>query len=434
MKNLLLLSASFLFPLFLAAQERYFPPTTSLDWESMSLEAAGFCADNEQALYDYLEQTNTDAFLILKDGRIVVEQYFGDFTRFSPHLWNSAGKSLMAFVAGIAVELDSLNTDDPVADYLGVGWTNCPENEPNIRVLNQLTMTSGLSDRTGDVYCTVPECLVCLAEPGGRWAYHNGPYTLLGEVIEAAVGQELNDFIDDKIQGPTGITGAYTYFDDNRIYVSNARSMARFGLLALNEGIWDGTPILGDSTYFRTMTTSSQDINPSYGYLWWLNGKASFRLPSLQLEFSGPIISEAPPETIAALGKNGQIINIVPSEGLVVIRMGGDPDEGALVPTSYNNSIWSRINALRCPTSTTNASLNSSIKLTPNPAGSEVQIKSSDEMRSVVIRSHLGQILKQAKVEGSEIRISLDGLPIGVLFLSIELENGSGQWRRLVHR
>jgi CubicO group peptidase (beta-lactamase class C family) len=400
----------------------------------MSLEEAGLCADNEQALYDYLEETNTDAFLLLKDGRIVIESYFGSFTRGTPHVWNSAGKSLMAVVTGIAVGLDSLSLDEPVTDYLGTGWTDCPETEANIQIVHQLTMTTGLSDQIGDGQCTDPECLVCLAEPGQRWAYSNSPYTRIGEVVETAVGQDLNDFIGERIKDITGMTGGFTYFGDNRIFISNARSMARFGLLMLNEGTWAGTPVLTDTSYLQAMTNSSQGLNPSYGYLWWLNGKESYRLPGLQRDFDGPIMGEAPAETFAALGKNGQIVNIVPSEGLVVVRMGGQPGGGVLVPNYYNDSIWVKINALRCPTATDDGVSVNSIDLFPNPAGREVLLRSSENMRKVTIQDHAGRTLKRVDLTGKEASILLADLPPGVLFLSLELENGSRQWRRVVHR
>ncbi|TXF88069.1 serine hydrolase [Neolewinella aurantiaca] len=429
------LFALMLLPCALCAQASYFPPTNSFNWDTISLEEAGFCADNEQALYDYLEETNTDAFLLLKDGKIVMEQYFGNFTRFSSHLWNSAGKSLMAFTAGIAVGLDSLNVEDPVADYLGTGWTNCPETEAAIRVIHQLTMTSGLSDQTIELFCTDPECLVCLATPGERWAYHNGPYTLLGEVIESAVEQDLNDFIDDRIQALTGITGSFSYLGDNRIYLSNARAMARFGLLVANEGTWDGTPVINDPEYFRAMINSSQDINPSYGYLWWLNGKDNYRLPSLQTDFPGPIMTEAPAETIAAIGKNGQIINVVPSQGLVMVRMGGSPSDDSLVPTFYNDSIWSRINALSCTTTIENRVDVSTLRVFPNPAAEEIRVSATKAMLRGAIYNYAGDLLREAPVTGAtDASISLAGLPAGLLLVRIGFADGSYRWERVVRQ
>ncbi|WP_020567906.1 serine hydrolase [Neolewinella persica] len=418
----------------LFSQNIYFPPVTNSNWETMSLQEAGFCSANEQALYDYLAETNTDAFLLLKDGKIVIEKYFGDFTAISPHVWNSAGKSLMAFAVGVAADLDSLNINDRTTDYLGADWTDCPETEDSIRIIHQLTMTSGLSDATGDPFCTAPECLGCLADPATRWDYHNGPYTLLGEVIEAAVGQDLNDFVTERIKRPTGMTGQYRYFGDNRIFISNARSMARFGLLMLNGGTWDGTPVLRDANYVNAMTNSSQDLNKSYGYLWWLNGKASYQLPGLQFSFPGPIMPDAPAETYAAIGKNGQIINVVPSQGLVVVRMGDTPGDGSLVSSNYNDSIWVRINDLDCATSVAGVDLNNEVKVFPNPATTDVRLSATTGLSWVTIYDGSGKSLDRFRLSGSLVDINLEGFPKGLLHLRIVTRSGTVLWRRVVRQ
>jgi hypothetical protein len=130
----------------------------------------------------------------------------------------------------------------------------------------------------------------------------------------------------------------------NNLYVSNARSMARFGLLVLNRGIWDTDTLLADASYFWRMTNTSQDLNPSYGYLWWLNGKASYRVPELQIDFPGSWAPDAPSDMIAAIGKNGQFINVVPSRQLIMVRMGEAPDSSYDVPMEFNNDIWKKLN------------------------------------------------------------------------------------------
>ena len=66
-------------------------------------------------------------------------------------------------------------------------------------------------------------------------------------------------------------------------------------------------------------------FNESYGYLWWLNGQSSFMLPYNQFVYNGDIIINAPDDLFSAIGKNGQYINVVPSENLVWIRMGEAP-------------------------------------------------------------------------------------------------------------
>lgn len=133
---------------------------------------------------------NSKAFLVLKDGRIVIEHYFGTFTQDSLWYWASAGKSLTAFLVGKAQEEGFLDINDPSSDYLGAGWTSCtPLQEGAITVRNQLTMTTGLDDGTGDTDCTDPACLQYLARPGTRWAYHNAPYTMLDGVISMRPGK-----------------------------------------------------------------------------------------------------------------------------------------------------------------------------------------------------------------------------------------------------
>ncbi|MCB0795040.1 MAG: beta-lactamase family protein, partial [Flavobacteriales bacterium] len=167
-----------------SAQVTYFPPAFGT-WDTLSPASLGWCTDSIPQLYDFLDQSNSKAFLVLKDGRIVLEKYFDTFTQDSLWYWASAGKSLTAFLVGKAREDGFLDITDTTAQHLGNGWTSCPpDKEEKITVWHQLTMTSGLDDGNGNVDCTDPACLEYLADAGTRWAYHNAPYTLLDGVIE----------------------------------------------------------------------------------------------------------------------------------------------------------------------------------------------------------------------------------------------------------
>ena len=331
----------------------YFPPINSNNWETTSPDSLGWNTDKIQELYSFLEEKNTRAFLVLKDGKIVLEHYAGktligfDFGVNSNWYWASAGKTLTAFLVGIAQEEGYLNIDRPTTDYLGTGWTSLSnEQEENIKVIHQLTMTSGLDDAK-NFDCTDPECLEYLAEPGERWAYHNAPYTLLDGVIEGATSQDFNAYFEAKIADKIGMTGFWEYVGENHVYFSDARSMARYGLTILNNGKWqtetEEITLLNDETYFNSMVNTSQNLNPSYGYLWWLNGKGAFKLPGLQLTFNEDLCQDAPADMFAAMGKNGQFLDIVPSQNLIVIRMGELPSED-FVPTTFQNEIWEKLN------------------------------------------------------------------------------------------
>src|SRR5690606_19925626 len=130
------------------------------------------------------------------------------------------------------------------------------------------------------------------------------------------------------------------------LYFSNARSMARFGLLNLNEGIWDGTTILTDKDYFTEMTTTSQDLNKSYGYLYWLNSKSNYKIPGSDTWFSGKSLLITQDDLIAGLGAFDQKLYIIPSKKMVIVRMGNSGEEDELGPTEFDNNLWAKINEL----------------------------------------------------------------------------------------
>lgn len=327
----------------------YFPPSGNTTWEAVTPEDLGWNTAGLNDLNNFLESTGTRAFLVLKDGKIVIEEYFGNqltgqpFTGLNYWYWASAGKTLTSLLTGIAQEQGFLAITDKTSDYLGTGWSSLTAVQENkITVRHQLTMTTGLDDGVADNHCFDPSCLVYKADAGTRWAYHNAPYSLLDEVISTATGMSFENYFDTRLRDKVGMDGFWTWVDNDHIYWSTPRSAARFGLLILNEGKWDQTPVISDNTYFAQMITPSQSINPSYGYLWWLNGKGKHMIPQSQLIFQSDITPSAPDDMFAAMGKNGQLINIIPSENLVVIRMGDNPD-GYLVPTGYQEDLWSRL-------------------------------------------------------------------------------------------
>ena len=249
-------------------------------------------------------------------------------------------------MVGIAQEEGFLNLNDPTSDYLGEGWTSMPlEQEQQITIWNQITMTSGL-DYTDDIFCYDPECLDYLNDAGTFWYYHNAPYTLLDQVLSSATEMDFKDYFKTKIGDLIGLSGQWVKVGYNNLFFSNARSMARYGLLALNEGTWENTPIINDKDYFFDMTNTSQELNPSYGYLWWLNGKESVRMPRSEVSYPTPLMENAPADLIAGLGANDQKLYVVPSQKLVVVRLGDDASESSLGPSSFDEQLWEKINAL----------------------------------------------------------------------------------------
>ncbi len=380
--------------------QSYFPPKTGT-WDTLSINRFDYCQERIDSLYNFLEKSNSKSFILLYDGKIVLEKYFGTFTKDSNWYWASAGKTLTGLCVGIAQAEGKLNITDKSSKYLGTGWTSLTQaQEDKITVWNQLSMTTGLKDNVADADCTLPSCLQYTNDAGNRWAYHNAPYTLLDKVIETATGTTLNLYVYQKIANPIGMKGIYFKSGYNNIYGSDSRSMARFGLLLLNKGKWNGTPILSDTNYFKSMTTSSQAINRSYGLLTWLNGKQSFMLPQTQLVFPGSISPEGPEDAFMALGKNGQLINVSPSNKMVWIRLGNAPGEFALVPPAFNNAVWRYINGLTCSTNGVHVPQKNQAHIFPNPveSGQSVQLVLKDiqleEIRCLDINGREIEIVK----------------------------------------
>ena len=401
----------------------YYPPLTGTTWETMDPSELGWCEDSIALLDEYLENSTTKAFLILKDGKIVIERYYGTFTMDSLYVWNSAGKTLTAYAVGIAQTEGLLDIDDATTDYLGAGWSNAtPTQENAITILNQLTMTSGFDDGVPDKDCTDPECLIYLAEPDTRWAYHNAPYTLLDSVMKIATGMSMTTYVYQKIGSKIGMTGLYLPIGYNHVFASKARGMARFGSLLLSNGTWNGTPVQTDLNYLQAMKTPSQSINPSYGYLTWLNGQSSYMLPGLQLTINGPLLPNAPADLYAAEGKNGQIINVIPSTGMVVVRMGATLGN-SLVSTQYNDTIWQYINRLGCTLGTNSiAEINYSILQKENKQIEILGLKSADNVEMIDSAG------KQIVAPRFENHFDLSMLNNGVYFIRI---NSSGRQKVL---
>ena len=414
------------------SQSLYFPPTIGNNWDTLAPASLGYCQPKIDSLYAFLEDNSTKAFILLKDGKIVLEKYFGSHNSTTPWQWASAGKTITAFMVGIAQQEGYLTITDTTSQYLGQGWTNAtPQQEEKITVRHQLTMTSGLDDGVPDHYCTLDTCLNYLTDAGTRWAYHNGPYTLLDQVITNATGQSLNSYTTQKLKTPTGMTGSFFSVGYNNVFFSTARSMARFGLLILNNGNWNGNQIMTDAAYFNQMVNTSQNLNNSYGYLWWLNGKSNFMIPNLQMVFPGFMCPNAPSDMISAIGSGGQFLNVVPSQNLVWLRMGDEPSN-TNVPFLLNEDIWDYVNELVCQDAGASEQQTGAfgLSLSPNPVKDNLRISvNSGLIGEVLVYNAQGVHLATWQINTASSVLDVAEFPKGFYFLK---QSSSGQVQRWI--
>lgn len=322
----------------------YFPPNNSSVWETKSIASLGWDSSAIAPLNDYLAAKHTKSFMILVNGRIVMESYFNGHTASTDWQWNSAGKTLVSSTVGIAQQEGFLHISDTASKYLDTGWTSEPLAKENlITIRHLLSMSSGLNDSSNLV---IKPNLTYMADAGTRWAYGN-VFQKLIDVVAAATSQDFQAYFGAKIKDKIGMEGYWNFGPIFKIYYSNTRSMARFGLLALNKGKWNNEQII-DPTYFNELISSSQSINPSYGYLCWLNGKSNYMVPGSQTVFPGALVANAPADMFAAMGASDQRAYVIPSRNMVVIRMGdaSDPDHPTFAVSGFDNALWEKINAL----------------------------------------------------------------------------------------
>lgn len=273
-----------------------------------------------------------------------MEEYFNGHTRSAEWEWNSAGKTLVTTTIGISQQENLLNINNKVSDYLGTEWTNMPlEKENLITVRHLLTMTSGIDDTRQLV---IKSNLTYIADAGTRWAYGN-VFQKLTNVVAGVSNKDFETYFNEKLKNRIGMDGRWNFGIIYTIYHSTTRSMARFGLLALNKGKWRNEQIV-DEAFFSESINTSQDLNPSYGYMWWLNGKEKFMLPGSQTFFSGSLIPNAPSDMYAAMGAKDQRIYIIPGKNMVIVRMGNaaDPANPSFVVPGFDTELWAKLNAV----------------------------------------------------------------------------------------
>lgn len=326
----------------------YFPPNESAIWEEKPLAELGW---NQSALAEmlaWLPSQDTRAFLILKDGKLVLEEYWGskltgvgEMDQNSFWYWASAGNTLTAALIGLAEEEKLLKIKDPTQKYLGKGWTAMADkDERKIRLVHHLSFTTGLDDKGANLDDFSPGSLKFLAKPGTRWSYHPATYSLLEQVLVKASGMDYQSYFKEKLGNRIGMKGFWQKSGMENMFYSDARSMARFGLLLLAEGKWNGENLYSGD-FLGKMTSSSQSMNLSYGYLTWLNGKTSYKMPGAQVVINDSLAPQAPADMYLAIGENGQFLMVIPSQNMVVVRMGGAPGDHP-VPDFLVRQIWER--------------------------------------------------------------------------------------------
>lgn len=287
--------------------------------------------DNRTArMDDFLRDTDTRAFVVVHQGRVVYERYSaGSGPKTLETSW-SVAKSFVSTLVGIAIDEGRIGAvDDPVTRYLPELAAR-DERFKQITLRDLLTMSSGLryqessfpsprGDDTSTYYGvnlrkTALEQSQIERAPGHKWHYNNYNPLLLGLVLERATGMSVADYLASRLWQPLGAgSNASWSLDSKRSGFEkmesglNATALdhARFGLLFLHGGQWNGRHIVSPQwVRAATRTQTTTDYPNPYGYFWWIDGKR--------------------PDRFYAFGNYGQYIYVDPRADVVVVRLASD--------------------------------------------------------------------------------------------------------------
>jgi len=230
------------------------------------------------------EATHSDALIIYQNGQPIYESHFGQEEK--PVYIASAGKSLVSLAIGKLLDdglIDSL--DQPVHAFFPE-WKQGRKKLITIRML--LNHTSGLQDLPNASIELEPapdwqvDHVIRLAlaaelqsEPGEHIFYSNKAVALLGGIIEKASGLRMDEYFKKAFYGPMGIT-EYDWIRDKAgnptahgAFVIQPSDLLKFGLMMLNDGVYDGKKIVGSSWIKQSTQLPGSDLLPIWGLLWW---------------------------------------------------------------------------------------------------------------------------------------------------------------------
>ena len=335
------------------------PPEALGDgWSVATPEDVGLDVGLIGELFEHVAATPAravHAVLVVKDGRLVVEEYFdgyrfdyddprfeGEQVTYGPDVRQnimSVTKAVTAAAAGIAVaDGDIPDVDARVLDALPMyGSTASPEAH-DITVEHLLTMTSGLEWNEWDVPITDAENNDLIQmffvddpieyvlskpvthEPGTWWYYSGGDVNVLGEVIEQYVGEPIDSYTAERLFTPLGITDyQWRHLNPQVVYTSGElelrpRDLAKFGYLYLNDGVWNGVEVL-DPEWIRASLTNHASTRGlaadggGYGYQWFVTTSPGG---------AGSV------EALVRTGWGGQVLALFPTLDMEVVITAGD--------------------------------------------------------------------------------------------------------------
>jgi CubicO group peptidase (beta-lactamase class C family) len=303
-----------------------------LSWQRRAAGELSMDAGRLQQALDWATTHTSATVAVYRHGCLAGESRLDPLTSQVPLDGWSMTKSVTSMVVGRAVTLGLLDIDSPI----GLMYPEADVEHARLTPRILLTMTSGMHvnwvrdlspqpDRVADALS-----LPFDYEPGTHWAYQQSAVTLLANVVERAVGRDVQDFAQEQLFGRIGIKRADWVWERDRANHTEgwahlhmtSPAFARLGHLMLRAGSWNGTRLI--SRDYLRQALSPQPTNNAYGFLFWRNAGGSYVLPDVEGsdEGEGKIIQSAPRDVFLMAGNGEQRVYVIPSRDMVVVRLG----------------------------------------------------------------------------------------------------------------
>jgi CubicO group peptidase (beta-lactamase class C family) len=279
------------------------------------------------------EYGGINSLLVVRNERLIMEEYFNGWTAARTHTQQSVSKSVASLAAGLAVDGGALRLDDRVTDFFPdyQPIAGLDANKRALTVRDLLTMRTGLDwseqayqgsplDRLNNCSCDWIRFMLdwpMREPPGSRWEYVSGGVILLGAVVGRAVESRVDLLLDAELFSPLAFREARWLSGQPQglphtgggLYL-RPRDMAKLGTLVASGGRWRGQQLVSEAWLRESTQTRPETVNvfagrpATYGYLWW----------------------GLPGGVITAAGARGQWILVVPDRQLVVVSTAENAD------------------------------------------------------------------------------------------------------------
>ncbi|PCJ19492.1 MAG: serine hydrolase [Candidatus Cloacimonadota bacterium] len=319
--------------------------------ENLSKFKLGTFSGLDKYTFSKSEGYQTDSLLVIHNDKIIFEKFDNGYKKNQKHRIWSISKSISALLIGIAIEQKLLSLDDLVHQYYpmvnkkysdklklkhlmqmssGFDWSEGYESNPlNSDVINMLYINQHID------MATYTASRSFKYPPGKTFHYSSGETNLIMGILKKTMNKKKYDnYPWEKLFDPIGIKTATWQRDLSGTFVGSSylfmspQDLARVAYLVLHQGMWNNKQIVSKSfiEYLFNLAPSilstvlkGKDHNDSYGAQWWLNKDIKSKKKKRSFK-------SAPEDTILGLGHHGQLMIIIPSEDLIIIRYASDKD------------------------------------------------------------------------------------------------------------